>query len=212
MNDRNRGNAIRFRGTIKSWNDERGFGFIEPTQGDQEIFVHIKAFAARSGRPQVGEQVTFEVDVNPEGKKRAKRVQPVRIPQAPGRRLNNSPARWGAASFFAIPAFLLVYLVVAMIWRVPNWVAGLYLAASAVCFVVYAIDKSAASAGRWRVAERTLILLGFAGGWPGAIVAQQILRHKSSKAEFRSAFWGSVVLNVLAFIVFSSPLLSSLRA
>ena len=36
---------MRLDGTIKSWNDERGFGFIEPTQGGPEIFVHIKAFS-----------------------------------------------------------------------------------------------------------------------------------------------------------------------
>lgn len=80
-----------------------------------------------------------------------------------------------------------------------------------MCFVVYAIDKSAAVAGRWRVSERTLILLGLAGGWLGAIVAQQLLRHKSGKASFRSAFWGSVLLNVLAFIALNAPLLALLH-
>jgi uncharacterized membrane protein YsdA (DUF1294 family) len=79
-----------------------------------------------------------------------------------------------------------------------------------VCFAVYVHDKSAAVDGRWRVSERTLIVLGLAGGWPGAIVAQQIYRHKSNKAAFRSAFWGSVVLNVLAFVVLCSPLRSLL--
>jgi uncharacterized membrane protein YsdA (DUF1294 family)/cold shock CspA family protein len=202
---------MRIDGTLKSWNDERGFGFIDPTQGGQEIFVHIKAFEVRTERPQVGQRLTFEVEVNPDGKKRAKLVQQVRLTRASSRR-RDSPAQWGTASYFAIPAFLVLYLFVALVWRVPNWVAGLYLAASVVCFVVYVIDKSAAVAGRWRVSESTLILLGLVGGWPGAIVAQQVSRHKSNKAAFRSAFWGSVVLNVLAFIALSSPLLSLLRA
>jgi uncharacterized membrane protein YsdA (DUF1294 family) len=79
-----------------------------------------------------------------------------------------------------------------------------------VCFIYYAVDKSAAAAGRWRVPEGTLILLGLAGGWPGAIVAQQLLRHKSSKEDFRSAFWASVVLNVLAFVALCSPIVSLL--
>jgi uncharacterized membrane protein YsdA (DUF1294 family)/cold shock CspA family protein len=202
---------MRIDGTLKSWNDERGFGFIEPTQGGQEIFVHIKAFEVRAERPQVGQRLTFEVEVNPDGKKRAKLVQPVWLTCASGRR-RDSPAQWGTASYFAIPAFLLLYLFVAIVWGIPNWVAGLYLAASVVCFVVYAVDKSAAVAGRWRVSESTLIFLGLVGGWPGAIVAQQVSRHKSNKAAFRSAFWGSVVLNVLAFIALSSPILSLLRA
>ncbi|HAM28121.1 MAG TPA: DUF1294 domain-containing protein [Microbacteriaceae bacterium] len=88
----------------------------------------------------------------------------------------------------------------------PVWVAALYLITSVVCFIVYAVDKSAAVAGRWRVPERTLILLGLAGGWPGAILAQQTLRHKTKKASFRRAFWGSVVLNVVVVATLSSPL------
>jgi len=202
---------MRIDGTLKSWNDERGFGFIDPTQGGQEIFVHIKAFEVRTERPQVGQRLTFEVEINPDGKKRAKLVQQVRLMRASSRR-RDSPAQWGTASYFAIPAFLVLYFFVAIVWRVPNWIAGLYLAASVVCFVVYVVDKSAAVAGRWRVSESTLIFLGLVGGWPGAIVAQQVSRHKSNKVTFRSAFWGSVVLNVLAFIALSSPLLSLLRA
>jgi uncharacterized membrane protein YsdA (DUF1294 family) len=58
------------------------------------------------------------------------------------------------------------------------------------------------------VPESTLILLGLAGGWPGAIIAQQVLRHKSNKKDFRSAFWASVVLNVLAFVALCSPMVS----
>jgi uncharacterized membrane protein YsdA (DUF1294 family)/cold shock CspA family protein len=203
---------MRIDGTLKSWNDERGFGFIEPLLGGQDIFVHIKAFEGRSGRPQIGQRLTFEVELGPQGKKRAKRVQAVPSKRAPNRHRKDVPAQWGGASYFVIPAFLLLFLVIALLWHVPNWVAVLYLAASVVCFVVYAKDKSAAVAGRWRVSERKLILLGLAGGWPGAILAQQILRHKSNKAPFRSAFWGSVVLNVVGFVALCSPLLSFIRA
>lgn len=199
---------MRFNGTLKSWNDDRGFGFIEPTQGGQELFVHIKAFEGRSARPQIGQVVSFEVELNSDGKKRATRVQAVRAVQlAKPRRSSNIPAQWGTASLFAIPAFALLYLAVTLIWPVPRWVAGLYLAASVLCFVAYAADKSAAVAGRWRVAENTLIFLGLAGGWPGAIIAQQVLRHKSNKTAFRAVFWGSVMLNVAAFIGLSTPLL-----
>jgi uncharacterized membrane protein YsdA (DUF1294 family) len=78
------------------------------------------------------------------------------------------------------------------------WVAAFYLAASVVAFAVYAADKSAARAGRRRTPENTLLLLGLLGGWPGALVAQQTLRHKTKKRGFLAAFWVSVVLNSTA--------------
>ncbi len=196
---------MRFTGVVSSWNDERGFGFIEADQGGQAVFVHIKAFAARSGRPQAGQRVSFEVELNAEGKKRAKHVEPVRAARAVPARPVDAPAKWGTASLVAIPGFLVIYAGVALAWRVPLWVAAVYGVASVVCFLAYAFDKSAATAGRWRTAESTLLLLGLVGGWPGGILAQQLLRHKSSKASFRTAFWGSVVMNVLAFVALNSP-------
>ncbi|RCW69229.1 DUF1294 domain-containing protein [Pseudorhodoferax soli] len=206
--------APRFTGTVSAWNDERGFGFIQADQGGPEIFAHIKSFPARNGRPQPRQRVSFEVEIGREGKKRASKVALVQAARAPAPRAprrQDSPAPWSAASALAIPAFVLVYAAVALLWRVPAWVAGLYLVASAACFLAYAIDKSAATAGRWRIAESTLLLLGLAGGWPGAIVAQQLLRHKTSKAAFRAAFWGTVALNVVAFVVLHAPLLQAWR-
>lgn len=199
---------MRFTGTLTTWNDDRGFGFIEADQGGQEVFVHIKAFGARTGRPQLRQRVTFEVELNRDGKKRAKNVEVEKAARAMKvrRTRRDHPAQWGTASLFAIPAFVLVYLVVALVWRVPLWVAAIYVAMSFVCFMAYAFDKSAAEAGRWRIAESTLLTLGLAGGWPGAIVAQQVLRHKSSKASFRAAFWATVVLNVSIFTALHSPL------
>ena len=80
----------------------------------------------------------------------------------------------------------------------------LYLAASAASIVVYAVDKSAARDGRWRVSESTLHLLAIVGGWPGALLAQQVFRHKSRKPSFQAAFLLTVVLNC-AFLFWFWP-------
>ena len=69
---------MRFEGQLKSWNDERGFGFIEPSKGGDEIFIHIKSFPGGTGRPSAGLLLTFEVEPGPQGKKRARAVQFVR--------------------------------------------------------------------------------------------------------------------------------------
>ncbi len=85
--------------------------------------------------------------------------------------------------------------------HILGWVGVWYLLASLVCFAIYAIDKLAAIAGRRRVSERALITWGLLGGWPGAIVAQHLLRHKTSKTRFLLVFWLSVVLNILVLLM-----------
>ena len=102
--------------------------------------------------------------------------------------------------YLPIVAFAGIYLAAELLWAVPHAVAALYLGASVACFVAYALDKSAARARGRRTPERTLLLLGLAGGWPGAVLAQQWLRHKSAKAAFRARFWMTVLLNVAGFI------------
>lgn len=195
---------MRFEGTLTSWNDDRGFGQIESSQGGEPIFVHISAWPRGSNRPQLGQLVTFAVEVGPKGK-RAKNVQPLRVRHQPRRSARAGRAQWGTATLFVIPAFLAVYVVVAAVWRLPLWVAGLYVGLSAAAFIVYAADKSAASNGGWRTPESTLHLLALSGGWPGALLAQQVLRHKSTKQPFRKVFWVTALLNVIALVLLASP-------
>lgn len=66
---------MRFDGTLKVWHEDRGFGFIEPLAGGQDIFVHARALPRGGPPPRIGERMSFEVELNPEGKKRAVRVQ-----------------------------------------------------------------------------------------------------------------------------------------
>lgn len=197
---------MKFNGTLTQWNDDRGFGFIKSAVGGPDIFVHIKSFEGQTARPQIGQSVTFEVEVSAQGKKRAKRVLPAHFSAAPKRVRREPAGQFGTASWFAIPVFAVIYAVTYSFWRTPSWVAWAYLATSVACFLAYAVDKSAASAGGWRVSEQTLLMLGLIGGWPGAIAAQQLLRHKSTKADFRSVFWVSVLMNIIGFVVLCSPL------
>lgn len=203
---------MRFEGTIKSWNDDRGFGFIEPTQGGQEIFVHIKAFKGLRERPQAGQRLTFQVELGPQGKKRAFNVEPLQLARkASPIAQKRGPAQWGTAGLFAIPAFLVVVLLGYLLGQPPGWALWIYALVSAMTFLAYAFDKSAATRGAWRIKESTLHLLAIIGGWPGALVAQQVMRHKSSKAEFRSVFWFTVVLNIVGFAVLASPYGEAMR-
>jgi uncharacterized membrane protein YsdA (DUF1294 family) len=86
--------------------------------------------------------------------------------------------------------------------RLPPMTLPITLLLNLATFITYWRDKRAAQAGRWRIAENTLHLLSLLGGWPGAWLGQQMLRHKSSKASFRWAYWATVALHCLALLAF----------
>jgi len=89
--------------------------------------------------------------------------------------------------------------------KLPALILWGYLLISLITFFVYAFDKVAAKDGAWRTKESTLHLLSLVGGWPGALIAQQKLRHKSKKQSFRSAFWITVFVNVGVFAWMFTP-------
>ena len=181
----------RYQGKISSWKDEQGFGFITQSGGGPSVFFHIKAFTERGVRPAAGDIVTYELSANDKGQPRAERVAFVRErharPETPSGARSGSPLI--AFGFFAV-------LVVAVaLGRLPALALGLYAGASLITFVVYGVDKSAARNGRWRTKESTLHMLGLVGGWPGALLAQRVYRHKSKKQEFQIVFWCTVLVN-----------------
>jgi uncharacterized membrane protein YsdA (DUF1294 family) len=100
------------------------------------------------------------------------------------------------------PALMLAYaaLILWAVWtrRLPWWLLAALPVLNVTTFFAYWQDKYAAEQGRWRVREDTLHLFSLAGGWPGAWLAQQILRHKSRKAEFRATYWLTVTLHCAA--------------
>jgi uncharacterized membrane protein YsdA (DUF1294 family) len=79
-------------------------------------------------------------------------------------------------------------------------VLSVYAVASLVAFALFLADKRRARAGARRVRERTLHAVAAAGGWPGALVARRVLRHKNRKPAFGAVLWGIALVHVAAWV------------
>jgi len=104
--------------------------------------------------------------------------------------------RTGLAWAVALSAVFLAALALLVLReRIPPVAVAWYVVMSGLALVMYRADKAAASGGRRRTPETSLHLVGFLGGWPGALVAQQRYRHKTRKRSFQVTFWCSVAAN-----------------
>ncbi|MAL91330.1 MAG: cold-shock protein, partial [Pseudomonas sp.] len=213
------------RGTLKSWNDQKGFGFIRPQQGGEDVFAHISAVHGER-RPLVGDRVLYVSGRDPQGRLRAEHLrldapltldQPA-IRQRPGSqrkpaeqqarprataRAAGKPARQlVAGNIQQLPLKLVLFGLLCLLPLAGSLLRlgavlplAIYAVASLLTFVLYWRDKHSALKDRWRTPETTLHFFELAGGWPGALVAQQVFRHKTRKLSYQLAFWLIVVLH-----------------
>ncbi len=86
--------------------------------------------------------------------------------------------------------------------RLSPIVVLIYAITSVITFIFYWLDKRAAKNNTQRTPEATLQSLSLIGGWPGALLAQRIFRHKTSKKLFRIIFWIQVFLNIIGLLNF----------
>lgn len=184
---------MRFQGRIVEWNDDKGFGFVSPNGRDERAFLHIKAFTRRSRRPVGNELVTFTMGRDDKGRLLAEQVAFVLLGAKPS-------SYRGSGNWRVVVALLFLALVATMyaISRIPVEIVGIYFVASVVTFFAYAFDKSAARKGGQRTPETSLQFLSLIGGWPGGLVGQQLLQHKTRKASFQTTFWFTVAVNIVA--------------
>lgn len=98
----------------------------------------------------------------------------------------------------AIP-LLGLYLYGVWLHAIPLYPVVLaYTLMSLLTLAVYHHDKCAAIDGKWRIPEATLHLLEALGGWPGALLAQLVFRHKLKKRSFQLIFWSIVIVHCAA--------------
>lgn len=213
------------QGTVIRWDATRAFGFIRSPDTSADVFFHVRDYRGTTPPREGIAVVYEEIHVGGKGPRamavlpaaqqggaspsrpvatstpQRRRHEPSQRTPQPQAQRHRSPAESSGPPTPAGPAMVLMLgWVVLLAWgvwagRLPWWVLGAALAVNLLTFLVYAIDKSAAQNGQWRTKESHLHLLSLAGGWPGAWFAQQWLRHKSRKVEFRAVYWVTVVLH-----------------
>jgi uncharacterized membrane protein YsdA (DUF1294 family)/cold shock CspA family protein len=194
---------LRYQGRITTWKDDKGFGFITPNGGGEPVFVHISSFSNGQRRPRGKEIVVYQLQADGKGRTQAHGVSFAgQRPSITGRRERSGRS---TIPYFFAAGFLLAVTAAVALGRLPVALLLVYLGASLIAFLAYALDKSAAKQNRWRTPESTLHLLALIGGWPGALAAQCLLRHKSAKTSFQVMFWLTVLLNCGAFIWLLGP-------
>lgn len=202
----------KFQGKISNWNDDKGFGFVEPNGGGVRAFVHIKAFNPRCRRPENGDAIIYELVKENNNRYKANNAIFVsdynKVNQRNtasnqtnnNRQRNNKPSNSLLGSMLAI--FFCILLFIAIFHaKVPVFVGFAYIIISLVTILIYAKDKYSAQTNRWRTPESTLHFLSLIGGWPGALFAQKALRHKTSKSEFISTYRVTVFFNLTALLM-----------
>lgn len=100
-----------------------------------------------------------------------------------------------------VPAAFAIYLLMTVV-------------CSIVAFVLLGVDKRRAIKNQPRVSERTLLILSFLGGWPGAYLATRFFRHKTLKIMFRLVFWLTVAFHlvIIAYGIWSGWPITAIRA
>ena len=211
--------SIFQQGNDSKCQEDKGFGFIE-TEAGESVFFHISEFKA-SHRPTNGDEVVFTIGQDSQGRLQAKQVQELGFVQQKMAHKNKQIREHNSQKsqqaefeegqkkrlFLGIGFYGVLMLLAAMnklSWLVVAW----YIALGLITYIIYAKDKAAAQSNNWRTSEMTLHILSALGGWVGAMVAQTYLRHKSQKADFRMAYYLTVVVNLagLLFVLAGSDL------
>jgi cold shock CspA family protein/uncharacterized membrane protein YsdA (DUF1294 family) len=184
--------AAWLSGELRSWDDEKGYGFIVPARGGPDVFIHITDFKHDDYRPIAGGKILYRLSQDSSGKQRAcdaiMKDEEYTIQEA-----RTTLSVWVIALLpFVLSAYVFVQLHSPIFFLV-------YASMSLLAFLMYAEDKGKAKKGQWRTQEDALHFIELCGGWPGALLAQSVIRHKSQKLPYQTTFWTIVIIHLLGW-------------
>ncbi len=203
---------MRDQGRLVEWFDDKGYGFIQPEDGSKgRVFLHIKDFARPGPRPILGCALEYLVQLDGQGRYKAKQVTYLKAAQTQKNTAKPKPTHSkNQAKMQPMQIGIIIYIIVLaglMLAGLLNSIVLLLISVmNAITYWMYAQDKEAAQAGNRRVPENTLHILSVLGGWPAAWLAQQKLRHKTQKQPFRKIYFCTIIFNILIILWLISPL------
>jgi cold shock protein len=101
------------KGVLKTWKEDRGFGFIKPDAGGKDVFIHISALKGVSRRPVTGDVIYYQITKDNRGKYKAINAQIEGVglmENTTGDMLNNESSKKGV---IAITLGLLIIIAIA---------------------------------------------------------------------------------------------------
>lgn len=173
----------RHEGLLVSWDDARGFGFIEAGGMSAPVFMHVKFLRSRHQRPVVGDRLRFALGTGRDGGPAAEDVEIIGAPPPPPRRPPPT-TMIDVSRLMAAVAILIGAIIAYQFGDAPLWFPALYLVMSFGSGLAYWLDKVFAREGRLRVRESTLHLADAFFGIAGGLFAQHVFRHKTRKRAF----------------------------
>lgn len=199
---------MRDQGRLVEWFDDKGYGFIQPTDSDKDrVFLHIKDFARPGPRPIVGCALEYVPLIDGKGRIRAQQVTYLKAAQV--KKSTAKVTQKPHAKQHPLNLLSIIYIVLLAGLVIFGLLPSLFLLIisliNVLSYWLYVQDKQAAQADERRVAENTLHLVAFLGGWPAAHLAQQKLRHKTQKQPFRHIYFAMIGLNIALMILLVSP-------
>ena len=197
-------------GKLTKWKDDRGFGFIQPDDGSQDVFLHATELKGATRRPQENDTIYYRRVVDSDGKVRACNafILGARNKSIAASASLDSNLKSNATSRSNFPIVEVLLLSILPGFGAAHFALTtrnfllliLYPAMSLTTYFLYADDKSRAQRKVWRTSEQTLHLCELAGGWLGGFIAQRIIHHKSQKASYQAVFWSIVTLHHAAWL------------
>ena len=199
-----------FSGKLKKWKDDRGFGFIQPRDGSQEVYLHISELKDSTRRPQENDTIYYYTIVESDGKIRACNafISGARIKSTSSSSSLSNNVASDRSPNTNFPIAEIIFLLLLPGFGTAHFILTtknplpliIYIVMSLLTYALYADDKSRAKRKLWRTPEQTLHLFELAGGWIGGFLAQRILRHKNRKSTYQSVFWAIVFIHQIAWV------------